>query len=90
MRHHEVEVLEANNDHAPGSYKTEVEQVTRLVALGRALSGPIRVRILGVLATAKAEGRSCCGLPDLGVPLSGEEDFPGICVCEFVGYYGMG
>jgi ArsR family transcriptional regulator len=35
-----------------------------------------------------AEGRSCCDLPDLGVPA--EEEDMGICVCEFEGYYGMG
>ena len=56
----------------------------RIVALGRALSDPIRVRMLGMIA----EGRSCCGLPDLGVPA--EEEDRGICVCEFEGYYGMG
>jgi ArsR family transcriptional regulator len=56
------------------------------VALGRALSDPIRVRMLGMMA----EGRSCCDLPDRGVPVdSGEEDL-GICVCEFEEYFGMG
>ena len=59
-------------------------QVERIVALGRALSGPIRVRMLAMIA----EGRSCCDLPDLGVPA--EEEDKGICVCEFEGYYGMG
>ena len=50
--------------------------------LERALSDPIRVRMLGMLAAEAAEGRGCCGLPDLGAPVSGEEDSPGICVCE--------
>ena len=45
--------------------------------------------MLGVLATAVAEGRSCA-LPGLGVPVAGEEDFPGICVCGFMDYYEMG
>ena len=54
----------------------------RVVALGRALSDPIRVRMLGMLAAEAAEGRGCCGLPDLGAP--------GICVCEFEECFGMG
>jgi hypothetical protein len=36
------------------------ELAGRLVALGRALSDPIRVQMLGMLA----EGRGCCELPD--------------------------
>jgi ArsR family transcriptional regulator len=60
------------------------ERVERLVALGRALSDPIRVRMLGMMA----EGRSCCDLPDLGVPADNES--PGICVCEFEDYFRMG
>ena len=58
--------------------------VRRLAALGRALSDPIRVRMLGMMA----EGRACCDLPDLGVP-AGEGD-SGICVCEFEDHFGMG
>jgi ArsR family transcriptional regulator len=58
--------------------------VGRLAALGRALSDPIRVRMLGMMA----EGRACCDLPDLGVP-AGEGD-SGICVCEFEDQFGMG
>jgi ArsR family transcriptional regulator len=60
------------------------ERVEGLVALGRALSDPIRVRMLAIMA----EGRSCCNLPDLGVPV-GELD-EGICVCEFEDVFGMG
>jgi ArsR family transcriptional regulator, arsenate/arsenite/antimonite-responsive transcriptional repressor len=60
------------------------EGVERLVALGRALSDPIRVRMLSMMA----EGRSCCDLPDLGVPV--EEEDEGICVCEFEEHFGMG
>jgi ArsR family transcriptional regulator len=59
--------------------------VDRLVALGRALSDPRRVRMLGMMA----EGRSCCDLPDLGVPVEDEGE-EGICVCEFEEVFGMG
>jgi ArsR family transcriptional regulator, arsenate/arsenite/antimonite-responsive transcriptional repressor len=60
------------------------ERVERLVALGSALSDPIRVRMLGMLA----EGRECCDLPDLGVPAENADK--GICVCEFEDLFGMG
>jgi ArsR family transcriptional regulator len=60
------------------------EGVERLVALGRALSDPIRVRMLGMMA----DGRGCCDFSDSGVPAyEGDE---GICVCEFEGVFGMG
>jgi ArsR family transcriptional regulator, arsenate/arsenite/antimonite-responsive transcriptional repressor len=63
----------------------QVERIARLVALGQALSDPIRVRMLGMMG----EGRGCCDLPDLGAP-AGEDEDPGICVCEFEDYFGMG
>ena len=53
------------------------ELAERLAALGRALSDPIRVKMLGMLA----EGRGCCELPDCGVPAKDQN--AGICVCEF-------
>ncbi|MCA1849358.1 MAG: hypothetical protein LC704_10335, partial [Actinobacteria bacterium] len=53
---------------------TPEERVVRLVALGRALSDPIRVRMLGMMA----ECRSCCGLPDLWLP-AGDVENPCIC-----------
>ena len=59
-------------------------RVGRLVALGGALSDPIRVRMLGMMAG----GRGCCSLPDCGVPA--EDQDAGICVCEFEAYFGMG
>ena len=62
----------------------EAIRVDRLVALGRALSDPIRVRMLGIMA----EGRGCCDLPDLGAPV--DERSPGICVCEFEEHFGLG
>jgi ArsR family transcriptional regulator len=58
------------------------DRVGRVVALGRALSDPIRVRMLGMMA----EGRGCCGLPELNTPVADK----GICVCEFEDYFGMG
>jgi ArsR family transcriptional regulator, arsenate/arsenite/antimonite-responsive transcriptional repressor len=76
----EVGVMEENSVRKGG---TE-EGVERLVALGRALSDPIRVRMLSMMA----EGRSCCDFSDSGVP-AGEGD-EGICVCEFEEYFGMG
>lgn len=65
------------------------ERVERLVALGRALSDPIRVRMLGMMAEAAASGRGCCGLPDLGVP-TGDVHDAGICVCEFQDVFSIG
>ena len=67
-----------------GVSQDEREKVERLVALGRAISDPIRVRMLGMMAG----GRGCCSLPDCGVPA--EDQDAGICVCEFEGYFGMG
>jgi ArsR family transcriptional regulator len=62
----------------------EDRSVDRLVALGRALSDPIRVRML----TMMAEGRSCCDFSASGVPV--EEGEEGICVCEFEEVFSMG
>jgi ArsR family transcriptional regulator, arsenate/arsenite/antimonite-responsive transcriptional repressor len=59
-------------------------RIGRLVALGGALSDPIRARMLGMMAG----GRACCSLPDCGVPA--EDQDAGICVCEFEAYFGMG
>ena len=77
----ELGVVEENGVRKGGPEALDVE---RLVALGRALSDPIRVRMLSMMA----EGRGCCDLPDLGVPV--EEDEEGICVCEFEDHFGMG
>ena len=60
------------------------EGVERLVALGRALSDPIRVRMLFMMA----EGRGCCDFSVSGVPA--EEGEQGICVCEFEEAFSMG
>ena len=58
--------------------------VERLVALGRALSDPIRVRMLSMMAG----GRGCCDLSGSDVPAGEGEE--GICVCEFEEQFGMG
>ena len=79
------EVVEEGFDRASERGGDQEERIARLVALGQVLSGPIRVRMLGMMG----EGRGCCDLPDLGVP-AGDGENPGICVCEFEGYFGMG
>jgi ArsR family transcriptional regulator len=66
------------------------ERVARLVALGQALSDPIRVRMIGLMAAAAKEGRGCCGLPNLGAPVDAGEENIGVCVCEFEDYFGIG
>ena len=76
----ELGVVEENGVRRDGA----VEVVDRLVALGRALSDPIRVRMLSMLA----DGRSCCDFSDSGVPAGEGEE--GICVCEFEDQFGMG
>ncbi len=73
----------AENGRASGDVYDEA-RVGRLVALGGALSDPIRVRMLGMMAG----GRGCCSLPDCGVPAADQD--AGICVCEFEAYFGMG
>ena len=60
------------------------EGVERLVALGRARSDPIRVRMLSMMA----DGRGCCDFSASGVPV--EEGEEGMCVCEFEEQFGMG
>ena len=84
MPNQEIEVVEHDGGSSGAADLLSEERVEQLVALGRALSDPIRVRML----TMMAEGRSCCDLPDLGVPA--EEAVNGICVCEFEEYFGMG
>jgi len=60
------------------------EGVERLVALGRALSDPIRVRMLSMMA----DGRGCCDLSGSEAPAG--EGQEGICVCEFEEQFGIG
>jgi ArsR family transcriptional regulator, arsenate/arsenite/antimonite-responsive transcriptional repressor len=80
VRTRELGVVEENGVRKGG---TE-EGVERLVALGRALSDPIRVRMLSMMA----DGRSCCNFSDSGVPAGEGEE--GICVCEFEEHFSMG
>ena len=61
--------------------------VARLTRIAKALSDPIRLGMLDVMA----QGRTCCGLPDpaeKGVP--GVADPLGICVCEFQEHFDLG
>ena len=65
----------------------EAADVTELARVAKALSDPIRLKMIGILA----EGRECCELPDLctrNVPGSGTP--VGICVCEFQEQFGLG
>jgi ArsR family transcriptional regulator, arsenate/arsenite/antimonite-responsive transcriptional repressor len=74
-------VVEENGARKGGAEELGVD---RLVALGRALSDPIRVRMLSMMA----DGRSCCDFSASGVPAA--EGDEGICVCEFGEHFGMG
>ncbi|MCA1715387.1 MAG: metalloregulator ArsR/SmtB family transcription factor [Actinobacteria bacterium] len=90
MARRELEVLEGNIVRTPRKDATgEEDRTARLVALGRALSDPIRVQMLGLMAEAMATGRNCCDLPEREVPAAEDENL-GICVCEFEDYFGMG
>lgn len=79
-----LDVISENGNAVPKGTGLDEERIAHLVALGRALSDPIRVRMLGMMA----EGRGCCELPDCGVPA--EDHDAGICVCEFEEHFGMG
>lgn len=59
----------------------------QVVLLGKALSDPIRVRMLSLMAA----GRGCCGLPPVSsLEIPGTDEPGGICVCEFQDRYGLG
>jgi ArsR family transcriptional regulator, arsenate/arsenite/antimonite-responsive transcriptional repressor len=77
----EIGVVEEN-----GARKDDAQDggVDRLVALGRALSDPIRVKMLYMMA----DGRGCCDFSASRAPVS--EGDEGICVCEFEEQFGMG
>lgn len=79
----------SNIEKGPVAERIAEECAERIVALGRALSDPIRVRMIGILSAAAAEGRGCCDLPSLGAPAYAEED-AGVCVCEFEDVFDMG
>jgi ArsR family transcriptional regulator, arsenate/arsenite/antimonite-responsive transcriptional repressor len=87
----EFEVIEERSERGFEPDETAGEErVARLVALGQALSDPIRVRMLGLMAAAAREGRGCCGLPNLGAPVDAGEENVGVCVCEFEDFFRMG
>jgi ArsR family transcriptional regulator len=62
------------------------ERVQRLARVAKALSDPIRLRMLALMA----EGRACCGLAEAatrGVP--GADEPRGVCVCELQEQFGL-
>lgn len=66
----------------PGATET-----ARLTLVAKALSDPIRLQMLDVMA----QGRACCGLPEpseRGVPGAGDPE--GICVCDFQEHFSLG
>lgn len=66
---------------------TDTTDVARLARVAKALSDPIRLQMIELLA----QGRGCCDLPDIctrGVPGSGLPT--GICVCELQEQFGLG
>jgi ArsR family transcriptional regulator, arsenate/arsenite/antimonite-responsive transcriptional repressor len=65
----------------------ETTDLTQLARVAKALSDPIRLRMIGILA----EGRDCCDLPDLCTrKVPGDEAPNGICVCEFQEQFALG
>jgi ArsR family transcriptional regulator, arsenate/arsenite/antimonite-responsive transcriptional repressor len=65
----------------------DTKEAEQLARIAKALSDPIRLRMLGILA----EGRECCDLPDpctRNIPGTGTPK--GICVCEFQEQFGLG
>jgi ArsR family transcriptional regulator len=65
----------------------ETVDVTQLARAVKALSDPMRLKMVGILA----QGRACCELPDLctrNVP--GEGTPAGLCVCELQEQFGLG
>jgi ArsR family transcriptional regulator len=74
---------------SPGSARcatSEAADLARLARVAKALSDPIRLGMLDVMA----QGRGCCDFADpasRGVP--GPDDPEGICVCEFQEQFGL-
>lgn len=72
---------------AVGRPPTEDDRCAELVKIAKALSDPIRVRMLQMMS----RGRDCCGLTAAcarGVP--GTDEPQGICVCEFQEQFDLG
>ena len=65
----------------------ETTDLTQLARVAKALSDPIRLKMIGILA----EGRDRCDLPDPCTrKVPGGEAPNGICVCEFQEQFGLG
>jgi ArsR family transcriptional regulator, arsenate/arsenite/antimonite-responsive transcriptional repressor len=65
----------------------ETTDVTRVARVAKALSDPIRLKMVAMLS----EGRDCCDLPDLCTrKVPGEGTPAGICVCELQEQFGLG
>jgi ArsR family transcriptional regulator, arsenate/arsenite/antimonite-responsive transcriptional repressor len=65
----------------------ETADLTQLAKVAKALSDPIRLRMVAMLA----EGRECCDLPDPCTRKVPGQGLPaGICVCEFQEQFGLG
>lgn len=60
------------------------EVVQHIADLGRALSDPVRVEMLMLIAS----GRQCCPTVSEDVPATPEDE--GVCVCELVDYFNTG
>jgi ArsR family transcriptional regulator len=82
-----VEALGRGGGHATAHPEVS-DKAERLAAFGDALADPLRIRVLGLLAEAKREGRGCCGIPAAGAPRTPDHD-PGVCVCELEAYFGL-
>lgn len=66
---------------------TDEERLANLARVAKALSDPIRLRMLEMMS----QGRGCCGLrapAARGVP--GSDEPQGICVCEFQEQFELG
>jgi ArsR family transcriptional regulator len=83
VEQHGSEMMQALPDHL----LADAELDARIVSMFRALSDPIRVRMLRLMA----EGRSRLGLPPVReLPVPGPDDLDGICVNEFQQAFQLG
>ena len=65
----------------------DTADVTQLARVAKALSDPIRLKMIGVLAV----GRECCAFADPCTrKVPGDGTPAGICVCEFQEQFGLG
>ncbi len=79
-------IVDLTRDSAVHTESTN-DAMERMVALAKALSDPIRVRMVRLLA----DGRARCGFPTLkAMNVPGSEETDGICVCEFQEVFNLG